>query len=54
MNQTRTYEVSGQSVKQSIEGLDAQGNPVNRVGGEPLKDVTIPGPYRSAADEHGV
>jgi hypothetical protein len=29
-NQTRTYEVSGQSVKQSIEGLDSQGNPVHQ------------------------
>jgi hypothetical protein len=28
-SQTRTYEVSGDSVKQSIEGVDSQGKPVH-------------------------
>jgi len=34
--------------------VDEKGNPIVRLRGQPLEDVNIPGPYRSAADEHGL
>jgi hypothetical protein len=37
-----------------INPVDARGEPIVRVLGEPLADVLIPEPYRSAADEHGL
>jgi hypothetical protein len=33
---------------------DEKNRIVTRVGREPLADIDIPHPYRSAADEHGV
>lgn len=37
-----------------VTPVDEKGNPIVRVRGQALEDVTIPGPYRSAADEHGL
>jgi len=38
-----------------ITPADTKGNPLNRLsGGAPLEDIIIAGPYRSAADEHGL
>lgn len=38
-----------------ITPADTKGNPLNRLsGGAPLEDIVIAGPYRSAADEHGL
>ena len=38
-----------------VTPADTKGNPLNRLsGGAPLEDIIIAGPYRSAADEHGL
>lgn len=37
-----------------LNPVDAQGRIVTRVGREPLQDIDVPQPYRSAADEHGL
>jgi hypothetical protein len=38
-----------------VTPADTKGNPVTRLsGGAPLEDIIIPGPYRSAAEEHGL
>jgi hypothetical protein len=37
-----------------INPVDEKSQPIIRVLGQPLSDIVIPGPYRSAADEHGV
>lgn len=33
---------------------DHKGAPVTRIGREPIEDIVIEEPYRSAADEHGI
>jgi hypothetical protein len=37
-----------------VSPVDAKGKPIVRLRGEPLEEVTILGPYRSAAAEHGL
>jgi hypothetical protein len=38
-----------------VTPADTKGNPVSRLsGGTPLEDIVIAGPYRSAAEEHGL
>jgi hypothetical protein len=37
-----------------INPVNARGEPIVRVRGEPLADVLISEPYQSAADEHGL
>lgn len=37
-----------------IAPVNEKGEPIVRVRGEALKDVVIPAPYRSAADDHGL
>jgi hypothetical protein len=37
-----------------VKPRDEKGKAITRVRGQQLEDVTIPGPYRSAADEHGL
>jgi hypothetical protein len=36
-----------------VSPVDAKGNSITLVRGEPLENKTIAHPYRSAADEHG-
>jgi hypothetical protein len=37
-----------------LNPVDEKGRIVTRVGREPLADIDVPHPYRSAADEHGL
>jgi hypothetical protein len=37
-----------------VKPAEANGDPITRALGEPLKDLVIAGPYRSAADDHGL
>jgi hypothetical protein len=38
-----------------VTPADTKGNPLTRLsGGAPLEDIEIAGPYRSAAEEHGL
>ena len=37
-----------------LNPVDEKGRIVNRVGRQPLPDIDVPHPYRSAADEHGL
>ena len=37
-----------------LNPVDEKGRIVTRVGRQPLPDIDVPHPYRSAADEHGL
>lgn len=37
-----------------LNPVDEKGRIVTRIGRQPLPDIDVPHPYRSAADEHGL